>query len=198
MDLHAPELAQLRLYVYRRPLHPELFTIFLEKRIDTGKYEAQLWLIGTGHLISFHCPGVTLSELLTSRADLLPEKGLVEALPVDKPQDYRVTYENQLYYLLNVQSEQMSDGVFVSVHEEMSKFAQTRGMFMRFDQWAVEGQLPPFSFIDYERRPNELDVFTYHAFPEQKVMVRTQSVFSLEPISMQTHSLHRGPFGKNF
>jgi len=195
MELHAPDLENMRLYVYRRPLHPELFTMFLEKRIDTGQYEAQLQLIGTGHLISFHCGGSSICELLTSRGDLLPEKGLIEEIPGDSPRDYQVTYENQIYYVVNVQSEQMSDGVFISVCEEMTKFAQTRGLFIRYEQWAKDGQLAPFSFIDYERRPGELDVFTYHTFPERKVILRTQSVFSLYPLTGQPRPKHEGPFG---
>jgi hypothetical protein len=194
MDLQGPDLERMKFYVYRRPLHPELFSIFLDKRIDTGQFEAELWLIGTGHLISFHRGVLTLSEVLTSREELLPEKGMLEAMPVDRAREYQVNYEDQIHYMLNIQSERMSDAVFASVHEEMTKFAQARGMFMRFEQWAAEGQLPPFSFIDYERRPSELDVFTYHAFPDRKVMLRTQSIFSLGPIEPDPRRMPEGPF----
>jgi len=196
MSLHAPDLDSMKLYVYRRPLHPELFTMFLEKRIDTGQYEAELQLIGTGHLISFHCAGSSVSELLTSQHDLLPEKGLLEEVPGDKGRDYQVIYENKIYYIVNLQSEQMSEGVFTSVYEEMTKFAQKRGVFMRFDQWAQEGKLAPFSFIDYERRPGELDVFSYHAFPDRNVILRTQSVFSLYPVTGENRPKPEGPFGE--
>lgn len=196
MDLHGPNLEQMKFYVYRRPLHPELFSIVLDKRIDTGYFEAELWLIGTGHVIGFHRGESTLSEVLTSRAELLPEKGRLEGLTVDRTRDYQLGFENRIYYMANVQSERMSEPVFASVHEEMTKFAQTRGLFMRFEQWAEEGKLPPFGFIDYERRPGELDVFTYHAFPAQCVMLRTQSVFSLDPIASGTRPVPDGPFGK--
>jgi hypothetical protein len=194
MDLQGPDLDQMKLYVYRRPLHPELFSIFLEKRIDTGQYQAELMVIGTGHVIGFHCGNSSVTELLTGRKDLLPEKGLLEDFSLERNQDYQVCYDNQIYYMVNVQEEEMSEAVFASVHAEMTKFAQKRGLFITFDQWAQEGKPAPFSFIDYERRPSELDVFTYHAFPEHHVLLRTQSVFSLEPISGGSGVRRGGPF----
>jgi len=196
MELRKPELAQTEIYLYRRPLHPELFTIFLDKRIDTGRYETRMMLIGNGHLIAFHYGDFHLVELLTSRKDLLTEKGLLEEITVDRDQAYQVALDDRIYYLLHVQAERMSEAVFGSVHAEMTQFAQTRGIFMSFEQWASEGELPPFSFIDYERRPSELDIFTYHAFPGDRVMLRTQSVFSLEPIVPGQRPAGEDPFRK--
>jgi hypothetical protein len=194
MELQGPDLDRMKLYVYRRPLHPELFSIFLERRIDTGQYEAELRIIGTGHLISFHCGNSSVTELLTSRRDFLPDKGLLEDFSLERNQEYQVCYDNQIYYMVNVQAEEMSAVVFGSVYEEMAKFARTRGLFIAFDHWAAEGHLPPFGFIDYERRPSELDVFTYHAFPDRKVLLRTQSIFSLDPISTDPGARPEGAF----
>lgn len=194
MDLQEPDLDQMKLYVYRRPLHPELFSIFLEKRIDTGQYQAELMILGTGHVIGFHCGNSSVTELLTSRKEILPEKGLLEDFSLERNQAYQVCYDNQIYYMVNVQGEEMSEAVFASVHEEMTKFARKRGLFITFDQWAQERKPAPFSFIDYERRPSELDVFTYHAFPDRQVLLRTQSIFSLEPISANPER-REGPFG---
>ncbi len=195
MDLQAPDLDQMRLFIYRRPLHPELFTIYLDKSIDTGRYEAKLWIIGTGHVISFHADNSSVVEILTSRYDLLPDKGLLEEIRVDRSREYQTCYDGRIYYMMTMQSEHMPDAVFASVHEEMARFAKDRGLFIPFDHWAQEGEMSPFSFIDYERRPAELDIFTYHSFPSRKVMLRMQSVFSLEPIDSGLHPMPGGPFG---
>ena len=39
--------------------------------------------------------------------------------------------------------------------------------------------LTPFTYIDYEAKPNGLHVFTYHAFPADLTIVKTQSIFEL-------------------
>jgi hypothetical protein len=158
-------------------------------------YQAQLWLIGSGHMVSFYRNENSISELLTSQKELLPEKGLLEELEIGRPVDYQVRYDNRIYYMINSQIERMSEAVFTSVYDDMRKFARSRGMFIEYEHWAKEGCLSPFSFIDYERRANELDVFVYHAFPDRRVMLRTQSVFSLEPISAGYRPTPGGPMG---
>lgn len=195
METSAPDLDKMRLYVYRRPLHPELFTIYLEKRIEMEGYQAQLWLVGSGHMVSFYRDESSVSELLTSRRELLPEKGLLEELELGRAVDYQVCSENRIYYMVNSQIERMSEAVFTSVYDDMKKFARSRGLYMEYEHWAAEGHLAPFGFIDYEHRANELDVFAYHAFPDRRVMLRTQSVFSLEPISAGYHPVPDGPMG---
>jgi hypothetical protein len=88
----------------------------------------------------------------------------------------------------------MSAPVFESVYQEMTKFAKHKGLFITFEQWSEDDKLAPFSFIDYERRPRELDLFCYHAVPKLNTMIRTQSVFSLEPVSKDSPILPRDPF----
>ena len=194
MDLYKPDLDNMKLYVYRRPLHPELFNIYLDKRIDMERYEAQLWLIGTGHIVSFHAGEDSVCELLTSRKDFLPQQGLLDELPTNRAHEYQTCYENNIYYMVSIQAEQMSEAVFESTCEEMRKFAQSRGLFMAFEQWVEDNEPAPFSFIDYEKRPRELDVFTYHAFPEQRIVLKTQSVFSLQPITMDPRAIPENPY----
>ena len=195
MECDVPDLDKMRLFVYRRPLHPELFTIFLEKRIEMEGYQAQLWLMWSGHLVSFYRQDHSISELLTCQRELLPEKGLLEELELGRAVDYQVCYENRIYYMVNSQAEHMSEAVFTSVYDDMKKFARNRGLFMEYEHWAAEGHLAPFGFIDYERRASELDVFAYHAFPDRRVMLRTQSVFSLEPICEGYRPIADGPRG---
>ncbi len=181
-----------RMLIYGRVLHPELFEIFLDKTIDTGNYEAKIFLIGSGHHILFHTAHADITELLTTRIDILPETCLLETLTVDKNREYQANIENNIHYMLNIQSEQMLAPVFESIYQEMTKFAKHKGMFITFEQWSEDDELAPFSFIDYERRPRELDIFCYHAVPKLNTMIRTQSVFSLDAISKDSPILPSG------
>ncbi len=194
MPSELTDIKDAKMLIYNRALHPELFEIFLEKDMDTGKYEAKIFLIGSGHHILFHTPFANITELLTTRTDILPDTGLLEQLPVGKNREYQADINNRIYYMLNINSEQMSSAVFESVYREMTKFAKCRGLFITFEQWADENELAPFSFIDYEKRPRELDLFCYHAVPAINMMIRTQSVFSLEPLSAESPILPKNIF----
>jgi len=184
-NVDAPKLEEMRLYVYGRPLHPELFGVFLQHKLDLGRYQADIWLLGLGHLVCFHTPEQTVTELVVQASELYSSAGLIEKLPLEKKSDFRHCLDDRVFYIVSTRAETMSQAVFEQVHREMLRFAETRGLFMPFDQWAEGKGLAPFSFIDYEHRTRELSVFAYHAFPSQNLILRTQSVFSLEAISSE-------------
>lgn len=181
-SLHVPKLSEMRLYVYRRPLHPELFGIFLEKKLTMDRYEADLCLLGLGHMVRFNAEDSTITELVSMENKLLPETGRLETFCAEGTREFRFSLNESIYYVINLHAEQMSDPVFERVYNEMIQFGQERGLFMLFEQWATDELSAPFSLIDYEHRPTELGIFAYHMFPARKIMLSTQSIFSLEPI----------------
>jgi hypothetical protein len=64
-------------------------------------------------------------------------------------------------------------------HHELARQGAHRGLFVPFPTWRSRS-LTPFTFIDYEVRPDQLHVFAFHAFPDDLTMVRTQSLFELK------------------
>ena len=43
----------LTLLLYQRTLHPELFKIFASEKVNRRAYEADIWLVEGGHVITF-------------------------------------------------------------------------------------------------------------------------------------------------
>ena len=195
-SLNIPQIDELRLYIYRRPLHPELFNTFLDKSLSTDSYQADLWVFGLGHLVCFHTTESTITELLAPQDDLYSDKELVKKLPVDTHRECQFSLNAPIHYVINTSLEAMSEPVFERVHGEMIRFGQKCGLLMTFDQWAEPDGLVPFSLIDYEYRKTELNVFTYHAFPKRRLMLKTQSVFSLNVVT-NPFAPDRGKFGKD-
>jgi len=179
MGLAQPVLADMHLFVYRRPLHPELFHIYLDKHIERHRYEARIWLVGNRHVVGFYADGQFLTELTANQNDLLPKNGLLHKVSLRRDREYNIDYKSGLSYIISSQVEHMSDNVYRHMHDDMLNFAQKRGLFMTFDHWAKD-ELSPFTFIDYESKPAELYIYTYHAFPQQTTMIRTQSIFELK------------------
>jgi len=180
----------MQLFVYRRSLHPELFHIYLEKRIRRRRYEAQIWILGSSHLVSFFTNHRCITELTANENSLLPARGLLHKITMRRDREYQINYDSGLSYMITAQAEHMSENVYQHIHQEMLEFAERRGLFMSFNHWSGNGEveksrtdgsdgLVPFTFIDYESRPSELHICSYHAFPQQLAMLRTQSIFEL-------------------
>ena len=51
----------LTLLLYQRPLHPELFKIHGTEQVTRRAYEADIWLVEGGHVISFSANKNTLT-----------------------------------------------------------------------------------------------------------------------------------------
>ncbi len=66
--------------------------------------------------------------------------------------------------------------LFPPTHRDLLRYAQRRGIHKAFDEWQYEG-MAPFTFIDYEAREREFHVHAYHAFPIERTIVKTQSIF---------------------
>ncbi len=70
----------------------------------------------------------------------------------------------------------MSPNLYRQSHNDLEKFAQKRGIFVKFPQLSI-ANLEPFSYIDFEARKNELHIHTFHAYPDEVTIIKTQSLF---------------------
>lgn len=170
-------LSTLRFYLYDRPLHPELFDIYHDHHIVKNSYEAQIWITGCTHAIGFFRPGASMVEV-TAHTDVdLPQRGRLVELPFRGERDYEIK-RNGIRHIVSFQVESMSPAVYSKTHHELARLGTQRGLFVPFPMW-MSHSLTPFSYIDYEAKSNDLHVFTFHAFPEDLTIVRTQSIFEL-------------------
>ena len=71
----------LTLLLYQRALHPELFRILSAQRHTRRAYDADVWLVESGHVVSFQANGHTLVEVIAVRHEPLTDRGLVQTIP---------------------------------------------------------------------------------------------------------------------
>ena len=83
-----------------------------------------------------------------------------------------------MHYMMNFQAETMSPQVYARTHHNLVRSGAQRGLFVPFPTWMSQG-LTPFTYIDYQAKPNGLHVFAFHAFPEDLTVLKTQSIFEL-------------------
>jgi len=171
-------IAELTFNLFQRPIHPELFKIYSGRSIHTKMYEAQLWITGCTHVVSVFADNHCLTELISAPGQMLPQRGLVERFRFRGPRTHKCSVSKSLSYMTNFQVEKMSPKLYCQSHRDLEKFAEKRGMFVKFPHLQTQG-MTPFCFLDYEARANELHLHSFSAYPEQATIVKTQSLFDL-------------------
>src|SRR6266516_2233529 len=66
----------LSLLLYQRTLHPELFRILASERVSRRAYDADIWLIEGGHVISLTAGNNTFSEVIVTHHAPLTDRGV--------------------------------------------------------------------------------------------------------------------------
>jgi hypothetical protein len=181
------QVTQLTLYLYRRALHPELFRIHASKHIEQRNYQADIWIVGLGHVASLHSGHRVLTEVIIADTDLLPDRGLVHQFRFRGERDHAEQLDNGMSYMISSQIERMSKQLFQAMHADLSRHAKRRGLLVHFEEWTGNGDLTPFSFIDYEARERELHITAFHVYPEELTFVKTQSIIELGPPPHRQH-----------
>ncbi|MBN1554680.1 MAG: DUF2617 family protein [Phycisphaerae bacterium] len=172
-------LESLRLFLFDRPLHPELFDIHEDLHVRKSGYEAQVWITGCAHVIGFYRGGETLVEVVAGEHDIpLPARGQMLCLPFHGEKAHERKQIDGINYMMNLQAETMSSAVYRNTHHDLARRGARRGLFVPFPQWMYR-DLTPFSYISCDAKPNEIHVLAFHAFPEAMTIVKTQSIFEL-------------------
>ena len=171
-------ITKLRFFLFDRPLHPELFDISHDHHIVKKHYDAQVWVTGCAHVIGFHRNDFSVVEVVADEDSELPQRGRLLEMPFRGERDHEHKQLDGVSYMMNFQVESMSPAVYQKTHHELARMGNRRGLFVPFPRW-MSRSLTPFSYIDYEAKPSGLHVFSFHAFPEDLTIVKTQSIFEL-------------------
>lgn len=168
----------LHLFLYDRPLHPELFRHFADYRVRQGRYYADVWIVGLSHVVTVTMGHRSLTELLFSEHEVLPTRGVLTRFRMKGERDAERRTADGWHYLVSTQVEVMDEALYKSVHNDLVRHALRRGWYCPYEQWS-DGRLAPFSYLDHEARDREFHVHAFHAFPQDCTLVKTQSIFEL-------------------
>jgi hypothetical protein len=172
------QAADLHLFVFDRALHPELFQHFADYRVEQGRYVAEIWIIGLSHAITVTSGQRSLTELLARESDVLPTRGVLSRFRLKGERDHERKTPDGWGYMVSTQVEIMDEALYKSVHHDLLRHTEKRGWFQAYECWA-EGDLTPFTYIDYEARDREFHVHAFHAYPQDRTLIKTQSIIEL-------------------
>ena len=170
-------IAQIpKLMIYKRPLHPELFT-FQARRVDRhGDYEVETWLVNGGHVVRFVLDGQSLVEAVLEGNEHLPESNLAHALPCLGEKEYEHEDEGPVAYFTTLQTESLTENLYLATYREMREFATEVGA-LQFEQETPAG--PNLYVLDVQKYRSEFHVQGYHLTASNGNVLRTQSVFEI-------------------
>lgn len=170
-------LAQIpKLMLYKRPLHPELFTFEARRTDRHGDYQVETWLVKGGHVVRFILDGQSLVEAVLEGNDHLPESNLEHVLPCLGEKEYEFENENGLKYFTTLQTESLTENLYLATYREMKAFAQEVGG-LHFEVPTPAG--PNLYVLDCQKYKNEFHVQGYHLTAHNGGVLRTQSVFEI-------------------
>jgi hypothetical protein len=164
--------------LYRNALHPEFFGIEGRRRIELGAYDFEGWIFRGGHALRFQVDGTCLSEIVIDQPEGLPAQGLVTAFPCAGERDHEALYGERLSYTTSMQTEVLSDHLYVGTYNEMLEHGRSSSGLM--SMWSDETDRPNLSLVDMQRFSNQVHVQSYHLRSDCCLVLRTQSIFKVK------------------
>src|SRR6476646_10515967 len=116
----------LTLLLYQRTLHPELFKIHATERVSRRAYEADIWLVEGGHVISLTAGKNTFSEVIVTNNDPLTDRGLLQSIPCRGEKYHEMTAGSNIKYMISTQEEQLTQTLYDATKHEIAQYAMKR------------------------------------------------------------------------
>jgi hypothetical protein len=167
--------------LYRNVLHPEFFGIEGRRVIEHGDYEFEAWIFRGGHALRFQHEGVCLNEIVTDQLEHMPERGLVGSFPCAGERDHEQAFGDQLLYVTSIQTEVLSDHLYLGTHKEMLEHGREDGLM---SMWIEDGGggKPSLSLLDMQRFADQVHIQSYHLRSDCGLVLRTQTIFQVKDL----------------
>ena len=167
------------LHLYSRPLHPELFKIHGTEQVIRRAYEADIWLVEGGHVVSFTAGKNTLTEVVVFNNEMaLNDRNLIQSIPCRGEKYHEMTHGGSVRYMISTQEEQLTQTLYDATRHEITTYAAKREL-MTVDQ-PGNGETGGFlGVLDIERRSHELLVQSFHLFDDNLMVIKTQSIIEV-------------------
>lgn len=165
-----------QMLVYRKALHPELFTIKARRQIFHGAYEHESWVMQAGHVMRFRFGSFSVCELLIAQDGNLPVDGAVTAFPVAGEHDFEHEFKQEkVKYITSVQTETLTDTLYASTYDEMTGFAKETNAVVT--AWTDSDGGRNLSMLEIQYLNREVNAQSYHLIAHGGIVIRSQTIF---------------------
>ncbi len=175
-------VADLAFQVFNRALHPDWFATRVYRRIPQERWEADVRIIEGGHVIIFGTGSVRLTEVLCGPETSLPEPGLLFRSAIRTERSTSLRPGGIVEYQTCFEVERVDGEVFRHLCDEMIADCSPQSLMYCFR--TANRLLPaPLTHVHVEPRVRGLSIQSFHTFPDECAIVRSQSLYELCPPS---------------
>jgi hypothetical protein len=132
-------------------------------------------IIPTGHVISWENADVHLTEVTAAASQDLPQKRLLHQQRLRHEHTANLACAHGVHYQASYQVEVLPPELFAHVHDEIVADGSKRGFLHHFCPHSRLA-LTPLGFVLAEFRPGCLFLSTFHTFPGEHAVLKTQSL----------------------
>jgi hypothetical protein len=175
VQLLRPRVSDLVFQVYAKPLHPELFEILAVRKIQREDYELTARITRTGHVITWESRSAHLTEVAAAAEQPLPDKRCLLNFRLRNEHSAKLPCAAGFNYQTTFQVEILPPEIFLHVHDEIVADGGKRGLLHNFHAHH-RLSLAPLGLITAEARAGCLFVSTFHTFPDEYAVVKSQSL----------------------
>lgn len=171
-----PTIAQHAFYVFGRSIHPELFSVYRSRTIERSKYSAKIDITSEGHIVSFNCRSVIMSEVVCSAHQLLPQKRRLLGSTLKGKGTENIKGKLGVSYHTQFELEHVSTEMFWMVHNQLQSSQCENELVHSFDS---SGRIAfgAVSFVHVEELDSQLLIQAFHTFPDDCSIVKSISTF---------------------
>jgi Protein of unknown function DUF2617 len=172
-------IADLAFQVFKTALHPDWFATRQFRRIEQRDWEADLRVVEGGHAVVFRSGGVRLTEVLAGPDTVLPERGRLFHSTLRHERSALLRPGGTIEYHSCIEVERLDLEVFRHLSDEITLDTAGSRLFHCFRS-ANRLAPQPISHIRIEAQVRHLTIHAFHTFPDERAIVRTQSLFELK------------------
>ncbi len=173
-----PKIAELLFQLHGRPLHPELFEVYQTRKIERAKYTATIQITSAGHLISWRSGDTYLTEVAAASNHPLPQNSRLVSHRLRGERSDSFECQDGALYKVQFQLESIAPEVFWSFQQNLIKDKNRKGLLHSFDS-SGRVAMGAMSYINIESRDKNLLVQSFHTFPDDSAIVKSESRFML-------------------
>ena len=170
-----PRVADLVFHLYDRPLHPELFEVLACRTVEKRDFTLTACITRTGHVISWDGAAGHLTEVTAAADAPLPDYRARIRHIMRGEKNAVLDATPNLRYQTSFQVETLPEEVFFHIHEEIQRDGLKRGLMHNFRPNHCLA-LSPLGLVTTEAWEGNLVVSTFHTFPDERTVLKTQSL----------------------
>ncbi len=175
-------VADMAFQVFNRVVHPDWFATRVYRRVPQERWEADVRIIEGGHAITFGTGQVRLTEVLSGPETPLPEPGLLFHSTIKTERSTSLHPGGIVEYQACFEVERVDGEVFRHLCDEMMADGSRHTLIHRFGS-SNRLSPPALTHVRVEARVRGLSVQSFHTFPDERAIVRSQSLYELIPTS---------------